>query len=216
MKKIKISSLVLIFIVTISISKNAFAQNYTKFKGHLFAGYATPGIKGAGLYAGCEPSYLIKDNISVGFKVEKAITLNKFRYNIDEKIIDDIRISLIQSILLTSDYYFSSESPRRFFAGGGLGYAFVMSGAMSGGDSPNMAMSGAINNVAALIRVGAEIEYFRFTLGYNLTPRTTVTYTDVDTNNNTTYTKKKLSNSYLNLGVSIFIGGGYKKKSNTI
>ncbi|MBY0244308.1 MAG: hypothetical protein K2Q03_02515 [Sphingobacteriaceae bacterium] len=216
MKKIELSSLFLVFIVAIGISNNAFAQNYTKLKWHLISlGYAIPSGTGSngGIYIGTEPTYLIKDNISIGFKIETALTSKKvFNSN---GALTDAKIAAVGSYLLTGDYYLSTQSNKRFFAGAGLGLA----NAASVGGSASIANLNTTISIASasgfggLLRVGADIRNVRFSMAYNIIPssKQSTIIASTETANQKQTEPQKLTNSYLGFGISIFIGGGYKK-----
>jgi len=118
-------------------------------------------------------------------------------------------VGIIGSSLITSDYYFnkpySSFAP---FLGGGFGtytISNVTSTIVTGTTSSSLTNPLKEHKFGGLLRGGFEAGRFRLALEYYLVPNSTA----VDINNTPI---GKVGNSYVNLNLGFYLGGGKWKK----
>lgn len=174
--------------------------SFQPFKVDLALGYAIPsgsGAKGGVLFA-VEPKYAVMEQLSVGLRLEGAVTARGFS-NADGSTAS-AKVAASSSYLATGDYYFSQNSFRPF-AGAGLGL-FQLASASFDGDAEGVSVGGG-TKFGGMIRAGFEVGHFRMGLEYNLIPKTTETFTD-GTSSETISSK----NSYIGIKLGFFIGGG--------
>lgn len=183
------------------------AQTFSPFKVDLAAGAAIPsgaGSKGGVLFA-VEPKYAVMDQISVGLRLEAAITARGAVASDGSSASGKVAAS--SSYVATGDYYFSNKSFRPF-AGIGAG---IYSLASADFDANNQ--GGAVSGIASatkfggLIRAGFELGHFRLGVEYNLigSSKEDIVYNGQSLGTITT------KNSYLGIKAGFFIGGGRKK-----
>jgi outer membrane protein W len=173
---------------------------FKPFKVDVSAGYALPmggsGSKGGFLFA-AEPKYAVMPNLSVGIRIEAAITvagvdLNTGDYN------GTASAKASSSYLATGDYYFTS-SDLRPFAGVGAGL-FQTAGVALSSTNDNIAQG---SKFGGLIRAGAEFRHFRFGVEYNFVPKTSVAESTPGAKDGYT-----VQNAYLGVKFGVCIGGG--------
>lgn len=161
------------------------AENYQLLEWDLFRfGYVLPsgdGVSG-GLSVSTAGRAHVKDNIAVGLRYEIAL----FGSDSESSGVD---IGASGSIAVMGDYYFSSESNRRAFAGMGIG--------MFNGGKVETEINGVTteadggSSIGILPRVGYDLGIVRATLEYNLA-------------------FKKEVPSYLGLNLALNLFGKYK------
>jgi len=200
MKKVFLVSSVML---VMAFSAKIFAQEkgeFKPFKVDVSAGAAIPiggtGSKSGGLFV-VEPKYAVMPQLSVGLRLETAITvagvdLNTGNYN------STASAKAAASYLVTGDYYFSNNNLRPF-AGAGLGL-FKTAGVSVSSTNPNVATG---SKFGGMIRGGVEYKHFRFGVEYNAVGKSTVAPSTSTANDG--YTVK---NSYIGIKVGFCIGGG--------
>src|SRR5687767_12754395 len=99
---------------------NAQSTTFKPFKVDVAFGYAIPGGEGSkgGVVFAIEPKYAINDNISLGLRMEAAVTARGYVDANGETGSAEVKAS--GSYLATGDYYFNTNKFRPF-AGLGLG-----------------------------------------------------------------------------------------------
>lgn len=204
MKKILIVGIALLSMTTL-----VKAQIFSPFKVDIAFGAAIPsgaGSKGGVLFA-LEPKYAVMDKISVGLRLEGAVTARGAVAPDGSSASGKVAASA--SYLATGDYYFNSHIFRPF-AGAGAG-VFSLASASFDGNTQGAATSGiaASTQFGGMVRAGFELKHFRMAVEYNLIPKSTqtVTYTS---QYGTASTNVDVKNSYLGIKVGFFIGGGRK------
>lgn len=173
---------------------------YKPFKVDLALGYAIPqgsGAKGGVLFA-VEPKYAVMDALSLGLRLEGAVTARGFYSDGGSA---SAKVATSSSYLLTGDYYFDTHSSFRPFTGAGAGMFSLASASFD--DNTDVSI-GASTKFGGLIRAGFEVGHFRMGLEYNLIPKSTETVQDGSTTPITVSSK----NSYLGIKLGFFIGGG--------
>ena len=175
---------------------------FKPFKVDISLGYAIP-IGGTGAKSGVlfavEPKYAIMPEISLGLRIEAAVTLSGVNLN-SGTTNGNASVKAAGSYVATGDYYFSNNDFRPFL-GAGLGI-FVTAGVQEVSSNPNVASG---SKFGGLIRGGFEYKHFRFGLEYNLVGKSVVPPSS--TQNNDGYT---LQNSYVGIKFGVCIGGGRK------
>ncbi|MBC6109828.1 outer membrane beta-barrel protein [Pedobacter fastidiosus] len=188
MKSLKIA--ILFVIVSFSAFKaNAQSETFKPFKVDIAFGYAVPagsGSKGGVLFA-VEPKYAINDQITLGLRLESALTAYSFESN-GQSFTGDIKST--SSYLATADYMFNTKSVRPF-AGLGLGI-YSVAGVSISDNSQNIAV-GSTTKFGFAPRVGIETGHFRTAIEYNFAGK----------DNGIKY-------NYLAFKVGFFLGGGKK------
>ena len=172
---------------------------YKPFKVDIAFGGAIPsgsGSKGGVLFA-IEPKYAVMDQLSVGLRIEGAITARGFVDN--EGYTASAKVAASSSYLATGDYYFSNNTFRPF-AGAGVGI-FQLASASFDQSTESI---GASSKFGGMVRAGFEIGHFRMGLEYNLIGKSTETVQDGTPNPPSISSK----NSYLGIKIGFFIGGG--------
>jgi len=198
MKKIILS----IFIVVFALSLNA--QQQGKIRVGLDGGIGMPNA-GLGFNGDLDIRYNIMDNLNLGVKfgltaLAKDIVGSGSNYT--------ATASAMTSSLITGDYYFnkpaSSFAP---FLGGGLGSFSIGNMLITSEDQSTTVPAGLLieHKIGGLLRGGFESGHFRMALEYYLVPSSSV----VDLNN--VYVKTT-GNSFLNLSIGFYMGGGKWKK----
>lgn len=201
----------LIFFVVLLFTLNLYAQEKGKIRVGIDGTFTFPN-KGFGLGCGIDARYNLADNLNIGLKYIGAL-MGKDVYDNKELVAMSVTTSSISSYLVTSDYYFnkgtSMFSP---FVGGGVGVFQSMNIGLSslGTNLPSISIDFLAfepeTKFGGLIRTGFESGHFRLGLEYYLIPRTKLvdfmTLTNVGTSNN----------SYLNLSLGFYFGGGHWKK----
>jgi outer membrane protein X len=160
---------------------------FKPFKVDLAFGYAAPsggqGTKG-GVIVAIEPKYAINDNITLGLRMEGAVTAHATVDEYGDAVTGDAKAS--SSYLLTGDYYFTTSKFRPF---AGIGAGIYSHAAIDDINAAEEVKSGSSFGVAP--RVGFEIGHFRTAIEYNVAGKTGA-----------------YSNNYLGIKMGFFIGGG--------
>ena len=154
-------------------------------------GYAIPSGSGAkgGIVLAMEPKYGINDNISLGLRLEAAITARAATDKNGESFTGDVKAS--GSYLATGDYYFNT-SKFRPFAGLGAGLYKLAAVQISSEDEEiDEADVEASSKFGFAPRAGFELGHFRTAVEYNVAGKT-----------------GKINNNYLSIKLGFFIGGG--------
>jgi hypothetical protein len=200
MKKV----LFVLAIFLLAISAKTIAQKeggeFKPFKVDVSGGYALPiggsGSKGGALFV-VEPKYAVIPQLSVGLRLEAAITVagvdvSTGTYN------STASAKAAASYLLTGDYYFTNEDLRPF-AGAGVGL-FNTAGVSISSSNPNAATG---SKFGGMVRAGVEYKHFRFGVEYNLVGKTTVPPSSSSANDGYT-----IQNAYVGIKIGFCIGGG--------
>ena len=190
MKNLKIA---ILFVAASFAAFNASAQSTTfkPFKVDLAVGFASPagsGSKGGVLFA-IEPKYSISDQITLGLRLESALTANAIVGTDGASLAGDIKSTT--SYLATADYMFVTKTFRPF-AGLGLGLYSV-----AGVTIENLDVTNGSTNFGFAPRVGFEAGHFRAAIEYNFAGK------ESDVNYDLKY-------NYLSFKVGFFFGGGKK------
>ena len=194
MKKIVLSFL---FLASVAIAN---AQNEFKpFKVDVSLGYAIPGGTGSkgGVLFVVEPKYAVIPSVSVGLRMEAAIMARGRTDANGTNVEADVKAA--GSYLVTGDYYFTSSTVRPF-AGAGLG---IYSLAAATTENNGASVSGG-SKFGEMIRAGVELSHFRVGVEYNIVPKTTMEYVNV----NGVKTTSSMKNGYIGIKVGFCIGGG--------
>ncbi|MEO6547391.1 MAG: hypothetical protein ABIN94_05305 [Ferruginibacter sp.] len=200
MKRILFVSAIFIF----ALSTKTFAQDedgeFKPFKVDVSMGYALPiggsGSKGGVLFA-VEPKYAIVPQLSIGIRIEGAVTISGTNLATGEYN-SSATAKASSSYLLTGDYYFNSNDFRPF-VGAGAGI-FQTAGVALSSDNPNMATGAKFGGI---IRTGFEYKHGRFGIEYNFVGKTAV---PPSTSNGTD--GYEIKNSYIGVKFGVCIGGG--------
>ncbi|HYH16656.1 MAG TPA: outer membrane beta-barrel protein [Flavisolibacter sp.] len=175
---------------------NAQSTTFKPFKVDLAVGYAVPGGKGskAGLVFAAEPKYAINDNISLGLRMEAAITARGYADVEGQRGEAEVKAS--GSYLATGDYYFNTNKFRPF-AGLGIG-VYRLAGASvevtTEEPTPEEIEIKEDTKFGGAPRVGFEYGHFRTALEYNIVGKS-----------------EKINNNYFSIKLGFFIGGGRNK-----
>jgi hypothetical protein len=190
MKKV---TLLAFCVVVAGLAANA--QDFKKFKVGLGLGYALAGGEGAkgGVLVYAEPAYRVKDNFSIGLRLESAIITRGFSEDIGSI---DLDVAGIGSYTLNGQYYFNNNSFRPFVgAGFGLYSLAAIEFDVAGQGAQTAVDSGS--KFGFYPRVGFDYGHFNMTLDYNLIPASEVEGGDGE-----------FKNSYLGVRIGFSIGGG--------
>jgi hypothetical protein len=204
MKKILLAGL-----TVLSIATSLHAQNYKPFRVDIMSGWAIPqgdGAKG-GVAFSFEPRYSIIDKLSVGLRLEAAITARGWVASDGSSASADVSAS--GSYLATSDYYYSNRFFRPFSGVGTGVYSLASASFAANSQNGSVGLAGS-TKFGGMIRSGFELSHFRFAVEYNLIGKSKQTVTDGNGNTLGTATAK---NSYCAIKIGFFIGGGKKQKT---
>ncbi|MDD4971150.1 MAG: hypothetical protein PHT07_17110 [Paludibacter sp.] len=198
MKKLIVS----LFIATFVFALNA--QEKGKIRVGLDAGLAFPNA-GLGFNGGLDIRYNIMDNLNLGVKfglaaLAKDIVGSGTNYT--------ATASALTYSLVNGDYYFNKEeSSFAPFLGGGLGTFSIINMRLTSADQSTTLPAGLLieHKIGGLLRGGFEAGHFRMALEYYLVPGSRL----VDINNATIGTT---GNSFLNLSIGFYLGGGKWRK----
>lgn len=203
MKKVLIASIVLMTF----FSATSFAQDKKKeggefkpFKVDVSLGYAIPmggtGSKGGVLFA-VEPKYAVMDALSLGLRIETAVTIAGVNLNTGT-VNSNASAKAAASFLATGDYYLSNQDFRPFLgAGAGL---FTTAGVQVSNTNSNVASG---TTFGGMVRAGFEWKHARFGVEYNIVSNSTVAPSTPNANDGYT-----VQNSYLGIKLGVCIGGG--------
>ena len=192
MKKI-IASLLIVFAVL-----NLNGQEQGKIRAGLDLGLGMPHL-GIGVSGALDVRYNILDNWNVGLKTNYGM-LNKDI--VSQSGVTNKTSELALSIMGISDYYFN-QKPKQIvpFIGIGFGQNYIQNIMLSQNGSSQIVDYGLgfDNKPGGVIRGGFELKHFRVALEYYLIPASELR------NDNYMWTSK---NSYANLTVGFYVGGG--------
>lgn len=192
-------------ILLLAIHSKSFSQSegsdYKPFKVDLSIGYAVPtgggtGGKGGLLFA-VEPKYAIKNEITVGLRMEGAIMISGITS--DGTFTDAGTAKASSSYLATGDYYFGEPGGFRPFGGIGLGI-FKTAGVSVSETNPNVATG---SKFGGMLRAGFEYRHARVGIEYNLIGKSTVAPSTPGGTDGYT-----IKNGYLGVKFGVLIGGG--------
>jgi outer membrane protein W len=175
-------------LVAVSFLSNAQEQTFKTFKVDIAVGYAVPsgsGSKGGVVFA-IEPKYAINDNITLGLRMEAAVTARGYIKD-GEEFSGDVKAS--SSYLATGDYYFTTNEFRPF-VGVGAGLFSLASVSTEDGDITEEEIETG-SKFGFAPRAGFEFGHFRTAVEYNIVGKTGA-----------------INNNYLGIKLGFFIGGG--------
>lgn len=191
-------------VVTLAVN----AQDYKKFRVGLGLGYALASGTGAsgGVLFALEPSYRLKDNLSLGLRMETALIVSGVSGG---SLSANASASALGSYTLNGQYYFgSADSNFRPFFGAGLGMFSLAAVSVTTG-----LLGGAVPAAETVFgfypRVGFDLGHFNVTLDYNLIPATTIPGTPA-IGPIPAIGGGEVSNSYMGIRLGVYIGGGKK------
>lgn len=190
-------SLMITCLVLVAAS-SGYAQEYKKFKVGIGLGYALASGEGSkgGVLITLEPAYRIKDNFSIGLRMESALVTRGLSTSLTGLSVD---VAAIGSYTLNGQYYFGEGSSFRPFFGAGLGIfslskidiSYTNGGQTLTGSFPSESQFGFYP------RVGFDYGHFNLALDYNFVPATKAG-------------TGEFKNNYLGFRVGFFFGGGKK------
>lgn len=194
MRNLKIASLVVIMALG-AFKANAQSETFKPFKVDVALGYAMPSGSGSksGVLFAVEPKYSISDQITLGLRMEWALTA--YSYEADgQSYAGDIKAT--GSYLATADYMFNTNKVRPF-AGLGVGI-YSVAGVSStiefeGAETtegPEVTVGGG-TKFGFAPRVGLEAGHFRVAAEYNFAGK-----------------EDNINYNYLGIKVGFFFGGG--------
>ncbi len=202
MKKLLFTTLILVM----ALSVKTFAQKkdsdteFKPFKVNVSLGYAIP-IGGTGSKAGVlfaiEPKYAVMQELSLGLRLEGAVTLSGVDLNSGTSN-SSASAKAAASYLVTGDYYFSNNDFRPFL-GAGIGI-FTTASAQLSSSNPNLASG---SKFGGMIRGGFEYGHGRLGIEYNFVGKTTVPPSSPGYNDG-----YDVKNSYIGIKLGVNIGGG--------
>ncbi|CAA9500362.1 MAG: hypothetical protein AVDCRST_MAG96-1934 [uncultured Segetibacter sp.] len=183
-----------IYTTAIAIGAVIFANaqselTFKPFKVDIAIGYALPSGSGskAGALVAIEPKYALNDNLTLGLRMETAITVQGAVVN-DEIKEGDVKGS--GSYLATADYYFNTNRFRPF-VGAGAGLYTNASADLTGEATTEEVEASRTRKFGFAPRVGFEFGHFRTAIEYNVAGKSAT-----------------LNNNYLGIKLGFFIGGG--------
>jgi outer membrane protein W len=182
MKKLLMTALA---IGTVIFTNAQSEQTFKPFKVDIALGYASPsgsGSKGGVLFA-IEPKYALNDQVTLGLRMETAITAQGKVVN-GEMTEGDVKGS--GSYLATADYYFNTNGFRPFI-GGGAGL-FTNASANLNSSSDDVQTS---RRFGFMPRAGFETGHFRTAIEYNFSGKSGA-----------------VNHNYLGIKLGFFFGGG--------
>jgi len=180
------------FMTALAIGAVAFAnaqteQTFKPFKVDLAMGYAIPegsGTKGGVLFA-VEPKYALNDNLTVGLRMELAVTAQGTVTNGE---MNEGSVKGSGSYLATADYYFNTNHFRPF-VGAGAGIYTNASADLGEQTTSEDVQKGSKLGFAP--RAGFEFGHFRTAVEYNVAGKTGT-----------------LNHNYIGIKLGFFLGGG--------
>jgi outer membrane protein X len=186
-----------------------YAQEAGKIRGTGFIGIAAP-PSGLGMSFNADLRYVVTDNANIGAMWGLAMMYRDFGYSFWGANAS-ITMHFNRFFLVHGDYYFNDGS-KMFapFLGGGIGNfnVFNMNLYVEANQQPKYVQ---VSNppedrvIGGLIRGGFELGKFRVSLDYYLIPRSTMFNEDL-------LAIGKAGNSYLNMNLSFYLGGGKWRK----
>lgn len=197
MKKVLFPGL---FLLAVSISQAQLKRAFKPFKVDVAFGAAIPegsGAKGGVLFA-IEPKYSVIDMVSVGLRMEGAVTARGFVTSDGSSTSADVAFS--GSYMATGDYYYRRHGFRPF---SGIGLGIVQVASASFKDNTDVSVGGGAK-FGSMVRSGFEVSHFRLAFEYNIVGKSTQKVQD-GTANPPTVTSK---NGYMGIKLGFFFGGG--------
>jgi outer membrane protein W len=193
-KNVMIACLVLV------AASASYAQEFKKFRVGLGLGYAMASGEGSsgGVLFALEPAYRIKDNLSVGLRIESAlVTRGASAALLPGSSID---VAAISSYTLNGQYYLGEGSSFRPFVGAGLGIYSLgqVNTTFTNSGSTFKQSFGAESQFGFYPRVGFDYGHFNVALDYNFIPSTKIN------------SSAEFKNSYFGFRLGFFLGGGKK------
>jgi hypothetical protein len=156
------------------------------------------GDKGGGLFV-VEPKYAVADQFWVGLRIEAAVTARALEYS--DGTASSTNVGASVSYLITGDYYFTTTNFRPFIgAGAGL---FRLASASVDDFSGNSSEIASATKFGEMLRVGFELNHFRFGVEYNLVGNTNVNSFDANGDPITAQYK----NNYVGIKAGFVFGG---------
>src|ERR1700694_3330148 len=112
MKKILFSILFIGFVILTNAQNKGLV--FKPFKADFAVGYAIPGGSGSkgGVIAAFEPKYSINNNVTLGLRMEAAITARAYLDANKNYVAGNVKAS--SSYLATADYFFNTNNFRPF------------------------------------------------------------------------------------------------------
>lgn len=197
MKKTMKKSLMIACLVLVAAA-SGYAQEYKKFKVGLGLGYALAGGEGSsgGVLITLEPAYRIKDNFSIGLRMESALVTRGFSNALPSTKID---VAAIGSYTINGQYYLGEGSTFRPFVGAGLGIYSLskITGITTINNNTVTEVIPSESSFGFYPRVGFDYGHFNLSLDYNFVPATKAG-------------TGEFKNNYLGFRVGFFFGGGKK------
>jgi outer membrane protein W len=192
MRKLIVCLLAIVLTLVVSAQSNdSSSRRFKPFKVTIAAGYASPKhMDGTYQYSGgalfsIEPQYAIIDPLSIGIRVEAALTGH---LNNSTGGSDNSSGTADLSYLLTLNYYFTNTGFRPFIGGGtGIYTTATIDSSTTNSSVGNIPRT---SQFGSMIRAGFEIGHLRLAAEYNFVA------------NNA---------SYLGLKLGISIGGGRRR-----
>lgn len=198
--------LVLIAALALSII-GANAQEQGKVRGGANLGFAFPNA-GIGFGADLDGRYNITDNINAGILLTTFFGMKDIDTDINNTL-TTMTIGVSSGFLVHGDYYFNDGTTNFApFLGAGLGSFGVSNIQITSNDQSSAAGSISASDATkfgGVIRGGFEAGHFRLGLSYYLIPSSSL-YNLYATRIGST------GNSYLNLTLGFYLGGGSWKK----
>lgn len=187
-----------------------YAQETGRIRGAVYIGYASP-PSGMGMSLDADFRYVVTDNANFGLKTGVAMMYRDFDYSIWNPMAS-ITMHTNRYFLLHGDYYFN-DGYKMFapFLGGGIGNFNVFNMNMMVDVDQQEPKFIQINNppeervIGGLIRGGFELGKIRLSFDYYLIPSSTML-------NEELVAIGKAQNSYLNMNLSFYLGGGKWRK----
>jgi len=203
MKKIFLLAFVMLTIVGVQ------AQEKGKIRVGLDAGLALPRL-GAGIDGALDVRYNIMDNVNLGVRLGSAYMIRDFLVS-NDGLSAEVTMHLNTNFLVSGDYYFNKgTSIFAPFLGAGLGsfeiYDFYMVADASNPEYVLPTRPQSDTKFGGVLRGGFELGKFRMGLEYYIIPQSRLY--DVTTLNYSGFSQ----NSYLNLSIGFYLGGGKWKK----
>lgn len=161
-------------------------RTFKPFKVDIAAGYALPSGSGskAGVLFAIEPKYALNDNLTLGLRMEGAVTAQGTVVN-GQMNEGDVKAS--SSYLATADYFLNTNRFRPFVGAG----AGIYSNASANLDAQTSDDVQTGSKFGFAPRVGFEIGHFRTALEYNVAGKTGTA-----------------NHNYLGIKIGFFLGGG--------
>ncbi len=209
MKKLLFIIVSLFFFVTVACAQKS--RQFKKFKGDAAVGYALFNNNNGelalnrGFIFALEPRFAVKDNFTVGLRIE-TIYLGKNTSSTTTGVLipDNYTLKLYGGFVATADYYFNNNYSIRPFAGAGAGYYYTTTQSDLFEDATVITED---TKCGGMIRAGAEIKHLRLVAEYNMVPSCTITYR----NKTGVIVNEESHNSYFSLKVGFCFGGGPRK-----